>query len=202
MNSAFMVGRKLYFRLLEIFDITDEYMGWLNDREVITGIMNRPFPITTAQQTAYVMSETANPNSVMFAVIERETDKFIGTARLGSISWVHRHGTESCFIGDKTAWGKGYGTELVSLIIKYAFYHLNLDKVYSGVRADHIPSIRKNEKAGYTKIWTEPDAVWADGKWVGKTMFRITRAEFDEHRTPLAWTDGPTMIEPGPEFDG
>ncbi len=188
MNRAFMVGHKLYFRPFEPHYVTTEYMDWINDREVIAG-MDRHFPLTYHQQSDYIQSEIDNPNVVLFAVFEKESDKLIGAAKL-AINWIHRHGTESIFIGDKTAWGKGYGTEMVSLLIKYAFMHLNLDKVYSGVRGDHVGSMRKNEKAGYRKTGILLNSIWSNGKWVDAVQYCITRAEVDEFRTPLVWTDG------------
>jgi len=182
MDRAFMVGEKLYFRPFEVEDITPQYMDWINDREVIAG-MDRHFPVTLQQQIDYKQSEIDDPGSVLFAVCEKVTegqakDKLIGSAKL-VIDWIHRHGTESIFIGDKACWGKGYGTEMVSLLMKYAFLHLNLDKVYSGVRGDHIGSQKKNEKAGYRKIGIKKDMLWSNGKWVDAIEYCITRKEFE-----------------------
>jgi diamine N-acetyltransferase len=53
-------------------------------------------------------------------------------------------------IGNKSLLGKGYGTEALLLISDFAFYHLNLHKIYAFVLASNKRARKSFEKAGFS----------------------------------------------------
>jgi RimJ/RimL family protein N-acetyltransferase len=52
-------------------------------------------------------------------------------------------------IGDKSFWGKGIGSEVVELGLKFAFKILKVHKVVLDVREDNLRAIRVYEKNGF-----------------------------------------------------
>lgn len=56
------------------------------------------------------------------------------------------------FIGEKTYWGRGYGTESLRRVLPYCFNNLGLKKVYLKVIPDNIRAIRCYEKVGFTRV--------------------------------------------------
>ena len=50
MDRPFLVGDKVYLRPLELEDITDEYIHWINDSSVVLGRIEIRFPTTLQVQ--------------------------------------------------------------------------------------------------------------------------------------------------------
>lgn len=54
-------------------------------------------------------------------------------------------------IGNKDYWDQGYGTEAVSLLVRYCFLHMHLGKVWLTVLPTNARAIRCYEKVGFVK---------------------------------------------------
>lgn len=52
-------------------------------------------------------------------------------------------------IGDKSYWDKGYGTEVINLLVSYAFASLGVERVWLKVLPQNIRAIRCYEKCGF-----------------------------------------------------
>jgi UDP-4-amino-4,6-dideoxy-N-acetyl-beta-L-altrosamine N-acetyltransferase len=52
-------------------------------------------------------------------------------------------------IGEKSAWGKGYGTEITEMACNYAFEQLNIELVYLEVFEDNTRAIKAYESVGF-----------------------------------------------------
>lgn len=60
-------------------------------------------------------------------------------------------------IGEKSAWGKGYGTVITKLTCGYGFDVLNLDMIYLEVFEDNIRAIKAYEKVGFSAKETKEE---------------------------------------------
>ena len=72
MERAFLANKNIYLRPLEVDDITNEYLNWVNDYEVIRYI-DIKFPITREKQEEYVRSMLKRNDIAFFAVIEKQS---------------------------------------------------------------------------------------------------------------------------------
>ncbi len=129
--------------------ISERYIGWLNDAEV-----NRFLEVQFVHQTyetvlAYVSSFYGDTEKYMWGVYPNATDDLIGTATLAGINRNHGQGVIGLMIGEKEYWGKGYGTEIIKLVVDYAFKRLSLHKVTAGAVAINQASIKAFQKAGF-----------------------------------------------------
>jgi len=129
--------------------ITDTYIGWLNDPQV-----NRFLEVRLVQQTyetvlAYVRSFYGDTEKYMWGIHANDTKALIGTATLAFIDRHSGQGTIGLMIGAKEYWGKGYGTEIIKLIVDYAFNRLNLHEVKAGVAAKNQASAKAFQNAGF-----------------------------------------------------
>ncbi len=57
-------------------------------------------------------------------------------------------------IGDKNYWDKGYGTEVVALLTKFAYSNFGVTKVWLKVLPDNIRAIRCYEKCQFVQAGT------------------------------------------------
>ena len=69
-------------------------------------------------------------------------------------------------IGERDAWGRGFGTEAVGLLVRRAFDGLGLDRVELQVFATNARAIRAYEKAGFEVERRRPDAAFVGGRYV------------------------------------
>lgn len=185
-DRAFLIGDRIYLRPLELEDVNDRYLQWVNDPEVVLGRIESYFPVTREKQLEYVKSQLARNDVVMFAIIEKCTNAFIGTAKIGPINWIHRFAEQAFMIGDKTCWNKGYAREAVLLVLDYVFRHLNMHKMYAGVSAPNQPSIKAHERAGYKVEAVFKEKLFVNGKYVDHLIMSLSREEFlQRHPQPI-----------------
>jgi RimJ/RimL family protein N-acetyltransferase len=89
-------------------------------------------------------------DSVTFVVYTLDGDKSIGFVSLNAISWNNRDAWVGIGIWDTEYRGKGYGTDAMRLVLRYAFTELNLHRVTLGVFEYNPRAQRSYQKAGFT----------------------------------------------------
>jgi len=173
MNHPFIVGKSLYLRPLEKSDIDEAYIGWVNDIKVTQNMVTGAFPNNMEKLEAYYHSMTTSSSHVILAIADKKTNKHIGNIALNGINWIDRIANLGIMIGDKSYWGKGYGTEATKLMVSYAFNRLNLHKLWLGVYAGHKAAIRIYEKAGFVEEGCLKQEFYRNGKYHDTTIMGL-----------------------------
>jgi RimJ/RimL family protein N-acetyltransferase len=88
-------------------------------------------------------------NQHWFSVRKLDDDKLLGDIDLYIYNWPSRDAFVGLGIGEREFWGKGYGTDLMKLIMRYAFTEVNLRRVTLTVFEYNPRAIRSYEKAGF-----------------------------------------------------
>ena len=102
----------------------------------------------------------ARTDCVYFA-IETSDGEHIGNIWLYNIDSRHRKAELRVIIGNLAKAGRGFGTEAIQLLTKYAFERLNLHKVYAYVLGINPRARRSFEKAGF-----EVEGTLRQDRWV------------------------------------
>jgi RimJ/RimL family protein N-acetyltransferase len=84
------------------------------------------------------------------------------------------------FIGDKRYWNKGYGTEVMRLLLRHGFSTLNLNRVFLRVFETNPRAIRSYEKAGFVFEGRMRQAEFIDGKYCDVILMSVLRSEWKE----------------------
>ena len=171
MYHPFIIGERIYFRALERADLEGNYFQWLNDYEVTKYLESGIFPNSTEAMESYFNKIDQSPNDVFFAVIERETGLHIGNIKIGSINWVKRTADIGTMIGERKAWGKGYGTEALKLATDYCFKRLNLQKITVGVIPENLAAKRYIENLGFSHEGTIRRGAYINGKYCDALIY-------------------------------
>jgi RimJ/RimL family protein N-acetyltransferase len=119
---------------------------------------------------AYIASVTTHKDSVILAVCDRSTSKHIGNVKLDHIDWISGTCELGILIGSADYRGKGIGTEVCSMMIRYAFQTLNLRKVLLAVYSNNPAAMRAYEKAGFTEEGRLKEHVYCEGMYVDKIL--------------------------------
>jgi RimJ/RimL family protein N-acetyltransferase len=85
-----------------------------------------------------------------FAIVQRETDEFIGLfgLKLGSEKYKR---AEVWYKIHRNFWNKGYATETLKAVISFGFNTLKLHRIQAGCAVENLASIKVLEKSGMIK---------------------------------------------------
>jgi RimJ/RimL family protein N-acetyltransferase len=83
-------------------------------------------------------------------------------------------------IGARENWGKGYGTEMMHLLLRYAFMEVNLRRVTLAVFEYNPRAIRTYEKAGFRHEGRVRGRLKRDGKRWDMLIMGVLREEWKE----------------------
>jgi len=150
---------------------------WINDPEVTKFMVYGQLPMTEHKIMEMLESQVANPANVVFLVRHGKKAKPIGFAGLYDIHLTARKAEFRILIGERSAWGKGIGTEVTKVITDYAFDRLNLHRVWLGVTSENAGAVRAYEKAGYVREGVLKDDIWRNGRWYDSIRMAVIRQE-------------------------
>ncbi len=113
-----------------------------------------------------------------FALRLKADDRLIGFVRLFRIEWAHATGSLEIGLGGRNDRGKGYGTEALGMVLRYAFDELNLYRLAASTAAYNTSAIRFLERAGFVEEVRRRQAVQRDGRRWDVVMLGLLRDEW------------------------
>jgi len=146
MNVNFL-GENISLRPTNLSD-AKKSAQWMNDSEVIK-FLGISGVVTAVSRKIFLSKMLRSKNEKNFSIIEKKTGEYIGNIYIYNIHWKKRNAEVGIFIGEKRAWGKGYGTEAIELIKAYAFEDLNFCKLYLSTYEENVGAIKSYKKAGF-----------------------------------------------------
>ena len=93
--------------------------------------------------------EDQEVNQYMFTIRTLAEDKLLGDIGLSVVNWMSRDAFVGLGIGERDFWGRGYGTDVMKVILRYAFTEVNLRRVTLSVFEYNPRAVRSYEKAGF-----------------------------------------------------
>ncbi len=156
------------------------FIAWFADTEV-TRYLGTAFPLSLQQEEDTIKRLGESKNDVWW-VIEAE-GRSIGASGIHRIDWINANAITGTVIGDKSCWGKGYGSEAMALRTEYAFRQLNLHKLRSGAFMDNEASKRALQKAGYRQVGISREDLWRDGRWHDHWECEVLRVDWEREHT-------------------
>lgn len=185
LNAPYLTGEKIYLAPFTRQHLHDpKYIRWMNDLSLTSQLALGDYvmPVTFEQLDAYYSKNGLSRNGVFFAVHEKKTECFIGTAKLGHIDWLTRSAEFGRILGEKKLRGKGYGTEIIALILEYAFRTLNLNKVSAGTHAGNLSALKTYQKFSFKIEGRIRQACYLNGYLVDGIRVGILRDEWEKSK--------------------
>lgn len=155
---------------------------WLNDVEVALPLGDEACSTITPDGMAAQVDEIVKRNDPMFTIVLNETGQAIGRCLLFRHDPINRSTMVGIFIGDKTCWNKGYGTEALELLLDYCFNLLNLHSVALGVFSFNERAIACYKKVGFRETGRRREARIIGGKAHDAVFMDILDREFTKSR--------------------
>jgi RimJ/RimL family protein N-acetyltransferase len=144
-------------------DYLDLYVQWFNDFEARRTYSQPLVPFTReSREEWYERVSRGEPGTIQFGIYELSTLQPIGWTHLDGIDHFQQTAEYGIFIGDKAAWGKGYGTETTRVMLEYGFSLLHLHSIMLKVDSDNEPAIRAYHRAGFREFGRQREVRWRE----------------------------------------
>ncbi len=138
-----------------------------------------PRNATRATERMREHAEKNRPGNFPFDVVRLEDERIIGEGGLFDAFSPHHNAWLAIGIGERELWGKGYGTDAVHILLRFAFQELNLHRVNLGAFGYNTRAIRAYEKIGFVHEGAWRGVLKRDGRRWDMITMGILRAEWE-----------------------
>src|SRR3990172_7331063 len=135
---------------------------WFNDSDV-TYFLGREGPLTMDEEEIYAL---------------HVDDVHVGNVGLHRIDRMNRKADVGIVIGERNYWSKGYGTDAMRTILRYAFDRLRLHKVSLDVLEYNTRALRSYEKCGFVHEGVRRDELLKGKRFVNLVRMSLLESEF------------------------
>jgi RimJ/RimL family protein N-acetyltransferase len=147
---------------------------WLNDVEAAN--LDLPYrPLDWMGYDNWMAQLSRNCSQTFFAIRRVDGPAIIGFVALTGIQPVHRSAELGIRIGSEKDRGTGYGSAAVALALKYAWNHLNLNRVHLRVLSTNLRARAAYAKAGFSDEGVHRQALFLNGAWCDMAQMAALR---------------------------
>ena len=155
-------------------------MRWLNDDEVRhwTHLSEDPREALTLEGHRERWERNRDDPSHISWCIETKEGRPIGELGLLRIETPHGRAELGISIGEKECWGRGYGTDAIQCVLRYAFGEMGLRRVSLITDEDNRRGIRCYEKCGFVREGLLRAHRLRDGRPLNMVLMAVLREEW------------------------
>lgn len=172
-------AERIRLRAPERHDVP-RFTQWLNDSDILAGLLLY-LPMSLAEEEKWFENMLARPAAEHPLVIEvRQGDEWLPVGNCGfhNIDWRCRAAEVGIFIGEKSLWNQGYGSEAMQLLLKHGFETLNLNRIALDVYETNPRAIRSYEKVGFVHEGRKRQAMYKNGQYLDILLMSVLREEW------------------------
>jgi RimJ/RimL family protein N-acetyltransferase len=174
--QAMFKGQRVLLRATTRDDMKRQW-EFENDAEIWFWDGGTPQPAPLEMLLAHFDEQKAgNRNSVSFAI--EADNRYIGHCSLHSFDDTARHCELSIEIGDREYQGKGYGREVIKLLLDYAFEHRNLERVWLATHSENERAIRCYRACGFVEEGRLRRHLFLRGHFVDRIFMGILKEDY------------------------
>jgi RimJ/RimL family protein N-acetyltransferase len=157
-----LTGERVLVRPFTFGDISEAYLGWLRDPDVVRFSRQR-FRVHTLDTCQAYLASFNNSANHFLAICDRTSGAMIGTL---TVYRSVQHGTADIgiMVGECKVWGRGVGSEAFCLVLSALKASGAIRKITAGTLAVNRGMVRIMEKAGMQKEATRHAHELLDGK--------------------------------------
>lgn len=168
-------GKQILLRPFVEADITETYLDWLEDKELMRFSEQRFYEHTAA--TALQYAQTLREEGGLFlAIVESSTGVMVGTIT-ARISPHHRIADLGILVGSAQWRGLGVGFEAWGLLMNHLFSRVEIRKATAGTLRANRAMRRIAEKSGMHLEGVRKKQEWFEGEAMDVMMY----AKFSTH---------------------
>ena len=146
------VGNLVRLSAFDPEEMSKAFPRWNSNSEYVRLLDSAARPMRSSKSILKRMEknlEEPSLESYDFSIRTLAEDKLIGEIGLEVVDWSGRDAFVGLGIGETEYWSKGYGTDVMNVLLRYAFTEINLKRVTLTVFEYNPRAIRSYEKAGF-----------------------------------------------------
>jgi RimJ/RimL family protein N-acetyltransferase len=177
---AHIVGERVMLREYREEDI-EHIRGWVNKPEVTSTLSNifiRPHTEQMMRSFLDHVMRNSDPNAFYFVIADKRDEGYLGQVDITGIDWYVRTGSLGVVIPDVDNRGQGYGTEALTLLIRYAFDRINLNKIELDVYEFNAGAYELYRRLGFVEEGRRRANVYRDGRYYDVILMGVFPQEF------------------------
>jgi RimJ/RimL family protein N-acetyltransferase len=189
------------------------FRRWYSDPEIARLARYQEAPMRPDEIDRFFAARVVGDGALAMAIHERATDRLVGTCAFSQLDGDNGSALYHITIGEKDAWGRGFGTEATQLMLDHAFGGLGLHRTALFVFEFNERAIRTYRRCGFVIEGRARESIYRDGRWWDEIAMSVLESDWrrlrdagieaDQERATLRADaahadDAPIDVEPEP----
>lgn len=149
MDSVLIQTERFLLKTLTEEDVSDRYLGWLNNEEVRSFITAAKRTSTITSLREYVRIQSARQDTVFLGIFGKENNLHIGNIKYQPVDSQRGYAVMGILVGDPAYRGLGVASEAIKESAIWLKNHRNINQMVLGVHKKNEAAIRAYKKAGF-----------------------------------------------------
>ena len=178
MSALDLQGKLVRLTSFDLDYDSESMSRWERDTEYQRLLDAGPaFPNAPSSQRAFVEREVGD-DFVLFAIRPLDEERAVGFVVLDGFDWHAHSAWVGIGIGEADARGKGFGTEAMNLLVRFAFQQLNLNRINLNVFGYNTRAIHSYENVGFVHEGTQRQFLNREGQRWDLIFMGLLREEW------------------------
>jgi len=181
--DSFIKGQNICLTALTEDDIENtDWYRWFNDEETCMFLVKHYQPNTKEKQYEFLQHTQNSPLIQLYGVALQNSSELIGISSIDNINTYDRTCSLSLVLGEKKYRTTDNALEAMYLLIKHAFFTLNLRKIKTGqLQGLAIWVNMLKETFGFVQEGTLKAETFKNGQYVDVFQLALFRDDFIKH---------------------
>jgi RimJ/RimL family protein N-acetyltransferase len=161
------------------------FQRWYSDPEVARLARYQDGPMRSDEIDRFFQLRALGPESLTMAIHVRATGRLIGSCAFSQLDGENGSAMYHITVGEKDAWGHGFGTEATRLMLDHAFGTLGLHRIALTVFEFNERAIRAYRRCGFVVEGRARESIWRDGRWWDELAMSVLGSEWRSRRAAV-----------------
>ena len=170
---------RLYLEPLSTKFVSDDYVTWMNDREVNKYLESGGN--YTREMLLEFLQDVEQKEILFWAIIEKSNHRHIGNIKIDPINHKYGNGEYGILLGDRTCWGKGYAKEASLAVIDFCFSKkVDLRKITLGVIENNKAALKLYKNLKFNQEGLLKSHTFHNGEWCNTVRMALFNPNFND----------------------
>lgn len=175
------------------------FRRWYADPEIARLARYQQTPMRPDEIERFFAARVVGPEALALAIHERSTGRLVGTCAFSQLDGENGSALYHITLGERDAWGHGYGTEATRLMVDHSFGVLGLHRIALFVFEFNERAIRAYRRCGFTIEGRSRESIWRDGRWWDELAMSILESDWRQISGPAAAGTDDEVASDGPD---
>jgi RimJ/RimL family protein N-acetyltransferase len=154
------------------------FRRWYADPEIARLARYQEAPMRADEIERFFAARVVGTDALAMAIHEASTDRLVGSCAFSQLDADNGSALYHITIGEKDAWGQGFGTEATQLMLDHAFGTLGLHRIALFVFEFNERAIRAYRRCGFVVEGRSRESIWRDGRWWDEMAMSVLESDW------------------------